>query len=179
MRFWIGFVALGCSDLTDAEMRDLLDHQTAIVAGVESRLDSIETLIVPGSPFRHGQGDGDYVFDGVLDADGSWDSGEIVVTGSGSSREGGSLQYSSLALDHGEVQIDGAVLDGMVNATVQITIANGEVDVFYGVEGVLEASHGVSGTADMEWTMNASSVEGGRPVYSGTINGRDVSTLKP
>ncbi len=178
MRFLALAGLFGCADLTDGEISALLDHNTAIVAGVESRLDAVETLVTPSSPFRHGQGDGDYVFDGVLSADGSWDAGDVGVTGSGSSREGGSLLYSSLQLDYQDVEIDGATLTGPVDATVQIVIVDGEVEVFYGVIGVIEASGGVKGTADMRWTMTASSVEGGRPVYTGTIDGVDVATVE-
>lgn len=161
-----------CGDLSSGEIVSLLEANTRVVANIEARSETIETKL------RHGQGDGDYTYEGVLEADGAWDAGAIAVSGSGSSSQGGTLLFYSFELDYDQVEVDGLVMDGPVDASIGVTIADGSVSVLYTVKGDLELSGDASGTASMDWSMNASSsVDQGQPRYGGTVNGRDVARI--
>jgi hypothetical protein len=163
-----------CGNLTDDEIEAVVDANTKVLANVEARAEQLETKVAER---RHGQGDGDYTYDGSLEADGAWDSGVVALTGSGSSRQAQTILFYAWQLDYQEIDVDGLGMDGPVDATISITIAEGEVTVLYQVAGTLEVSGEATGSADMDWEMAADSSTGGQPVYSGTINGKDLSHL--
>jgi hypothetical protein len=168
-----------CGNLTDDQIEAVVDANTKVLANVEARAEQLETKVAER---RHGQGDGDYTYDGSLEADGAWDSGVVALTGSGSSRQAQTILFYAWQLDYQEIEVDGLGMDraqgrGPVDATISITIAEGEVTVLYQVSGTLEVSGEATGSADMDWEMAADSSTGGQPVYSGTINGKDLSKL--
>jgi hypothetical protein len=165
----------GCGDLSASEIRDAVDANLTVLADVETRIDTIETKV---STARHGQGDGDYVYQGVLDPAGTWDGGTITVDGTGSSTFGGSILFSSLNLVLAGVDVDGVVLDGTLDVTIAVTITDGSVAITYDVHGDETISGSASGTADNAWSMSASGAEGGVPHYSGTVNGKDLAKIE-
>jgi hypothetical protein len=178
----------GCGDLTNGEISQVLDDSTRVLADVEARLNSIETLVQPATPastLRHGQGDGDYVFEGTYDADDvGWASGTVAVCGSGTSRQQGAIQFETLDLVWDGVVVHETTYDGETTAAIGVSIVPGGegspsvITVSYDVTGGLDASGPVTGHADMDWTMNASTAEGGDHLYDGTINGKDVGRIK-
>jgi hypothetical protein len=172
------WVLAGCGELTRPEIEDLVDDDTRILADVEARLDGIETLVQP--TLRHGQGDGDYVYQGVLEAESGWDAGTVTVDGSGSSREQNAIQFSALDLTFDGVVLHDTTYDGTTHATIGVTVIGGRVSVSYKVTGTLSADGAVTGTAEMDWSMDAASDENdGQPTYDGTVNGRDLSRIMP
>lgn len=165
----------GCGEISAREADELLYLNSRILANIEARLDTIEKL-APGD--RHGQGDGDYVYGEAsdpLEADGSgWESGRVAVTGEGTVRQQGSMQFYALDLDYQDVALRGTTLDGPVAATVGVTLFDGEIAVTYTFDGEIEALGEVEGAADMAWSMSADSMTGGMPRYQGTVNGREI-----
>ena len=169
---------VACGEISRSETEDLLDANVAILGDIDTRLDTIETKLPEAAALLpHGQGDGDYEYDGVLDASGTWSGGTITILGTGSSRQGGSIVTSQLHLVMEGVDVDGVVIDGEADAALSLTIQSGVVAVQYDLVGTEECSGRVTGTADLDFTMSANGATGGAPTYTGTVNGRDVSKL--
>lgn len=163
----------GCG-LSRSDIDAILTAQTTIMADVEARSETIETL-VPSQPAGHGRGDGDYVFDGVLDASaGGWDAGNISVSGTGTSASSGSVLGYQFHLVYNGVLVHGTTYDGPVDADLSVLISDGDVSVVDAITGTVTCAGDVTGDADMDWRMEASSTTGGHPLYTGTINGRKV-----
>lgn len=173
MRSWPLLVLGGCGDLSGYERDQLLDDHVTMLADVEARLDLVETLIPP-EPTGHGKGDGDYAYEGVLEPSGAWTEGTVDVSGTGQSAGNGGLLTYDLRLTLDGVVREETTYDGAFAAQISIAIVDGEVSVSYVVDGDVACEGRVSGDADMDWTYAASSVDGGRPHYQGTIDGRSV-----
>lgn len=172
--FPAAWLIVGGCGFSRADIDAILDANATIVADVEARTETIETLL-PSDPAGHGRGDGEYAFDGVLDASaGGWESGEVTVSGTGSSASSGSILLYQLHLVYDRVLVDGTTYDGDVDADLSVLISNGDVTVVDAITGTVTCAGDVTGDADMDWRMEASSTTGGQPHYTGTISGRKV-----
>lgn len=173
MRSWPLVALAGCADLSGSERDQLLSDHVTMLADIEARLDTIETLI-PAEPAGHGKGDGDYAYEGVLAAAGAWTEGTVDVSGTGQSSNNGGILTSDLRLVYDGVVREGTTYEGPLSAQISIAIVDGDVSVSYAVAGTLACEGDVTGDADLDWTYSASSTDGGRPHYLGTIDGKPV-----
>ncbi len=173
MRSWPLVVLVGCGEFSGAERDQLLSDHVTMLADVEARLETIETLIPP-EPTGHGKGDGDYAYEGVLDAGGAWTDGTVDVSGTGQSSNNGGILTYDLRLTYDGVVREETTYDGALSTQINIAIVDGDVSVSYVVHGPIACDGRVTGDADMDWSYAASSVDGGRPHYLGTIDGKSV-----
>lgn len=165
----------GCS-LTRSEIETLLDRNEWVLVTVDARLQDIETY---AGALRHGQGDGAYGYDGTIAGDGYWSEGEVHVVGTSISQDGGTALSYDLDLTYAGVTVDEVVLDGTIAVAYTVITENYDVTWSWAVDGELDLAGAARGHAvlDYGWVLDTGGTA--QPVYSGTINGRDVSRLDP
>jgi hypothetical protein len=168
-RLWL-WSLWGCGGaLSQDEVAAFLDAHSSLLPDVEARLDEVETEA------RHGEGDGDYVFEGVMEGSTLW-TGTVSISGTGTVEGEGTVLDYDLSLAYDEVTIEDVGMDGAADTVVSIVIEDGQVTIAYGVVGELDLSGSARGHATMDYSFSASSSQ---PLtYAGTVNGRDVSDLE-
>lgn len=167
-------IGSGCSDLSDEEIDALLVDQLAIVSDLEARLDEIESL-VEASPQGHGEGDGDYLYQGTISPGAAWSAGVIEVDGTGTAANNGTLLSADLRLTYVGVERSGTTYDGVVAVQTSIATGDGLAAISYVYDGELDAAGTVDGHAVLDYAYASSSSDGGAPHYEGTIDGTDVT----
>lgn len=145
-----------------------------MLIGVQSGIESIESEVTNAPALLHAAGDGLYLYEGTLTGDGAWDDGTVDVNGYGSVANAGTSFNAWLDLEYQGVSRDGLVLDGVTANHHRAEIVAGEVSLEFAVEGTLDISGDVQGTADLDYTVTLAAETGGKPLYSGTVNRRPL-----
>ncbi len=162
----------GCG-LSNDEIGRFLVVNTEIVNGVQQGLQPIEkkTAILP---FRHGQGDGSYAYDGTVDGPGGQDwSGSVDVSGTGTEAGGGTILEYNLTLDLHAATMNDVTLDGTETVTLQFQVEGDVVRAVDTAKGDVDVSGAATGHARLDVESFAAT---DTPItFQGTVNGRDVA----
>ena len=157
--------------LSDDAIGRFLVVNTEIVNGVQQGLQPLEkkTAILP---WRHGQGDGSYAYDGTVTGSGGW-SGTVDVTGTGTAAGGGTILLYDLTLRLHAATVDDLTLDGSEAVSLQFQVEGDVVRAVDAYDGDLDVSGAASGRATCAYgSFGATDTP---LTFQGTVNGRDLA----